>query len=211
MISWIIATNDPAVLEANIRRTVYDSAQAYGDTVTVIHDAPSITDAYSRGQNLASHSIKCYIHHDVKILDLELLRSEIIEGVERGGMVGVVGSKSMVLPWWNGGPLLGSVCDRGRLIDFGPGGECAVVDGLLLATKHHIPWDPYWPGWHGYEYDACTRFIQRGIPNWCISGGHKMVSHNSDSPYGLDQIDGWYDATQEYYARWGDISRLPSW
>lgn len=204
MISWIVATNDPGLLHRVLGPSLFPYYESYGDEVVVIENAESITKAYACGQSCATNLIKCYVHHDIQILDLELLRSAIIEDTTRGGMVGVIGSRSMTIPWWYGSPLLGTVEDgRHGTFHFGDGGECAVVDGMLLATRHNIAWDETWPGWHGYEYDACRQFIEKGVPNYCMFNGHTLVSHNSDSPYDLSEIDGWDVAVQWYSEKWG--------
>lgn len=203
MISWIVASHDRGILNGVLGPTLAPFYSTwFDDELVVIEGAGSITEAYAEGQQMARHSIKCYIHHDVKILDLINLRSQIIRGVNLGGMVGVVGSRAMVLPWWHG-DLLGSVLDRGKLLNFGGGGKCAVVDGMLLATQHHVEWDLSAPGWHGYEYDACTQFLREDTPNWCIFGGHLLVHHISDSPYDLGQVDGWDAAVAFYQDKWG--------
>lgn len=204
MISWIIASHAPHILNSVLGPSLFPYYESYGDEVVVIENAESITRAYAWGQEQATNVIKCYIHHDIEMLNLECLRSAIIEGTTCGAIAGVIGSKSMAMPWWHGSPLLGAVEDgRHGTFYFGDGGNCAVVDGMLLATRHNISWDESWPGWHGYEYDACRQFIERGVPNYCISNGHTLVSHNSDSPYDLGEIDGWDTAVRWYNEKWG--------
>lgn len=201
MISWIVATHDPEIFNKELKSSLALYAE-YNDELIIIDNASSITEAYKAGQEQAQNNIRCYIHHDVRILQLAQLRHELIEGVDRGAVVGVIGSRSMLMPWWNG-DVLGSVSDgRMGIINFGPGGTCAVLDGLLLATKYHIDWDQDWPGWHGYDYDACAQFYFANEPNWCISNGHQLVSHNSDSPYDLAQVDGWSEAVSFYHKKW---------
>lgn len=201
MISWITASHDPRILNKELGPSLAPCTE-YNDELIIIDNASSITEAYATGQQKARYSIKCYIHHDVRVLQLAQLRHELIEGVDRGAVAGVIGSRSMIMPWWNG-DVLGSVQDgRTGTINFGPGGSCAVLDGLLLATKYHVNWDQTWPGWHGYDYDACAQFYLAGRHNWCISEGHQLVSHNSDSPYDLGQIDGWNEAVSLYHKKW---------
>lgn len=202
MISWIVTTHDESILNRHLAPSLFGYCEQIGDEVIILRDQESITQAYAQGQRLAAHKVKCYIHHDVKILDAARLRKTLIDATVGHGIVGLIGSQTMILPWWHGA-LLGSVRDgRTGVFNFGAGGECAVVDGLLLATRLTVNWDESWPGWHGYEYDACQQMITRGIPNWCVSNGHQLVSHNSDSPYGLDQVDGWTEAVSFYQAKW---------
>src|SRR5262245_32428384 len=106
MISWIIASHDVNTFNRNTGQVIYDSI-AYGDQVLVIRDAPSITSAYVSGQEQATYQIRCYLHHDLQIMNLARLRAEILEGVGHGGIVGLIGSRSMVMPWWESSGLLG--------------------------------------------------------------------------------------------------------
>lgn len=205
MISWVVASHIPEILNNNLLATltIHD-----GDELILIENASSITMAYAEGQHrahlpeLRRNPVVCYIHSDVRILDLPTLRERLIEDTKGTGIVGVTGSRTMVLPWWNG-DLLGSVMDsRLGILDFGPGGDCDVVDGLLMATRRIVPWDIAWPGWHGYDYDACTALLRRGMRNWCVSNGHLLVQHNSDSPLSLHYIHEWPEAEKRYREKW---------
>lgn len=200
MISWIVASHRPELLEQNLLAslTIED-----GDELVLVEDAESITLAYTMGQGRANNEIHCYIHSDVQVLDTQLLRSALIEATQGTGIVGVIGSRSMTMPWWHGDGLLGSVQDsRLGVLDFGPGGDCSVVDGMLLATRHLVPWDIKWPGWHGYDHDICRQMIRYSLQNVCISDGKSMVRHNSDSPFSVEVIDGWPDAADRYNRKW---------
>lgn len=204
MISWIIATHDMAMYERNFLSSIEGQFLA-GDEILTIKYANSITEAYRDGQRQAQFQTKIYIHHDVQVLDLGLLRTFVLEATEnpKTGMVGVIGSRTMLVPWWNGSPL-GSVMDSrlGR-ISFAGAGECAVLDGLMLATAQHVDWDTTWPGWHGYDYDSCMQMTKRGLVNWCVPAGDRLLFHNSDSPLDLQQIEGWQSAAAIMTQKWG--------
>lgn len=203
MISWIVASHDQRFLDKVLGPTLLPFVDAHDDELIIIRDQETIAKAYTQGQGRATHLVKCYLHHDVRILDLGSLRLQLIDATATQGLVGLIGARSLVIPWWHGYGLLGSVRDgRMGVLNFGAGGECAVVDGLLLATREHIVWDESWPGWHGYEYDACQQMHQRGASVWCLSNGHQLVSHDSDSPYDLAQIDGWHEAVSFYQRKW---------
>lgn len=196
MISWIVASNDEATLKAHLLSTLKADG---GDELVVIRDAPSITMAYAAGQARASQPVRCYIHHDVEIRDLPRLRGELIEHTVGRGIVGVVGSTDAVMPWWNGNRL-GSVVDtRMGLLDFGPGGECAMLDGLLLATRQRVDWDVDAPGWHGYDQDACSQMLARGLRNYCLTGA-SYVEHHARA--GKDRSDGYDEAVERWRKRW---------
>lgn len=199
MISWIVATHDRNILNANLALT-----QDWGeDELVVIDDPVSIAAAYNEGQERARFPIRCYVHHDVQILNLTLLRGNLLGHVTTAkGMVGVVGSRALKLPWWAGDPL-GSVLDsRIGTLDFGPGGDCAMLDGLLLATAHAVEWDETIPGFHGYDFDSCHQLLARGLSNFCLSDGRHMVSHNATSNTDPGQLNGFYEAMAIVQEKW---------
>ena len=204
MISWIVATHDEDMFERNLLRTLMPGF-VEGDQIIVEKFATSITKAYASAQSQATNRIKCYIHHDVQILNLEDLRHAIIYAAEspRVGMIGVIGSRSMIVPWWNGDPLGACMDSRLGRLAFSGAGECEMVDGLLLATTQDVDWDTSWPGWHGYDYDSCKQMTERGLINWCIPHGDSLVYHNSDSPLNLQEIEGWQAAAALMTQKWG--------
>lgn len=199
MISWIVATHDPMILYRHFLASLTTAV----DELVVVEGAPSIAAAYNEGQSRATRPVRCYVHHDVQILDLPRLRAELLEHTPGRGMVGVVGSRTDVLPWWDG-EMCGSVFDQriGHL-DNGPGGECAVLDGLLLATAQTVKWDESIPGWHGYDYDMCRQMTDRGLINFCLTGGKEMVRHNTTSGRDPDHLTGWADALAVLRLKWG--------
>lgn len=200
MISWIVASNNETILYTNLVASLDWNV----DEIVVAWEAPSIAAAYNDGQSRAKYPIRCYIHHDVQVLDLPGLRSALLATVDESvGMVGVVGSRTPNLPWWDGDPLGGVFDQRIGAQDFGPGGECAVLDGLLLATVHDVEWDESIPGWHGYDFDACAQMTAQGLPNWCLDDGVRMVRHNTTGAFSPDQLDGWDDALARLRKKWG--------
>lgn len=203
MISWIVASHDRRILNDNLLATLDVLPD---DELILIEDAPSITVAYTEGQSRATKQILCFIHHDVRIIDQELLRRHLISATEVHHLVGVVGSRTLAMPWWNGRPV-GSVGDtRLGVLVFGGWGPARLLDGLLLASRAQLPWDTDWPGWHGYDYDICMA-VQHELNGavWCMDDGAKMLVHNSDSPQALHLIDGWPEAEARFYAKWGSL------
>lgn len=201
MISWVVATHDLEVLYRNLVVSMWDLA---GDELVVVQDATSIAAAYNEGQARAKHSIRCYVHHDVEFLDLPRLRRELVAHTTAAmGMVGLIGSRTRAYPWWDG-EQLGSVFDQriGEL-NSGPGGECAILDGLLLATVHEVAWDEAIPGWHGYDHDACEQMLHRGLSNFCLTGGHQMVRHNASGSRDPDLLDGFHRGMALVREKWG--------
>lgn len=201
MISWIVASHDPTILYANLVASMVDMAD---DELVLVDDLPSIAAAYNYGQSWAMHPVRCYVHHDVQMLDLPRLRAELLEHTTLAvGMVGLIGSRTPTLPWWDG-EQCGSVFD-GRIgaLNSGPGGECSTLDGVLLATVHDVAWDETIPGFHGYDYDSCRQMLVRGLPNWCLTGGHEMVRHNTTGSTDPDQLAGFHDAMARLRQKWG--------
>lgn len=209
MISWIVASHREDVLRANLLATLrlYD-----GDELIVERDAASITRAYAAGQAKATQPVRVYVHHDVRVLDLAALRLGLIlrtDQVTLGtgapvGMVGLIGSRDAVMPWWDG-DTLGSVVDaRMGVIGAGrQGGACAMLDGLLLATRQTVEWDVEAPGWHGYDHDACAQQLAAGRTNWALSNGHTLVEHNTGGPTDVNRLAGWNEAVARFAERWG--------
>jgi hypothetical protein len=148
--------------------------------------------------------VRCYIHHDVQVCDTGKLRTQLVEACARAGMVGVVGSRDAVMPWWDGAKL-GSVVDlRAGVLHFGAGGDCSMLDGLLLATSKTVKWDVDCPGFHGYDHDSCHQMLDRGLTNFCLTNGHQLVRHNTAGSFSIDQLPGWAEAVNHYQAKWGN-------
>lgn len=202
MISWIVASHDEEVLSSQLGPSL--ASMPGGDELVVVCYAPSITVAYARGQGLAENPVRCYVHSDVRVLDLPRLRRALLDQLRPSvGIVGIVGSRTSAMPWWEADKL-GSVVDTrlGRL-DWGPGGPCAMLDGLLLATRQDVAWDTDAPGWHGYDHDACAQMLNRGLPNLCVTGGAELVEHDT-GPFGsrAQIAPGWGAAVMRWRSRW---------
>lgn len=200
MISWIVATHNRGVLEANLLATLDLQPE---DELIVVEDAPSIAVAYNRGREQATKPVRCYVHHDVQVLDPARLRAELREHCPSNGIVGVIGSREPVVPWWDGSAL-GSVVDArlGRL-DFGSGGPCAFLDGLLLATSLDLEWDESYPGWHLYDHDICRQALDAGHTNWCLTGGADLIRHNTTGSTNTHHLDGWDAGVRRYRKKYG--------
>lgn len=201
MISYVVASHRPEVLAGNLVATL---ELRDGDELVVVQDPPSIATAYHEGQSRAVNPVRCYVHSDVRIVDPVGLRAALLEHCRPDvGMVGVVGSREPLVPWWDG-TCCGSVVDArmGRL-DFGPGGACAILDGLLLATTQTLTWDEAYPGFHLYDHDICRQQLARGLPNWCLTGGAELVVHNTTGPADTGRLNGWREGVARYRGKWG--------
>lgn len=196
VISWIVASHNQETLEKHLLPTIPD-----GGELVVVRDAPSIAVAYAEGQERSTHPVRCYIHHDVEILKDTDLVDQLVTQTQGRGIVGVIGSRTPVMPWWVGSPC-GSLLDPRQqiVLGFGEGGPCAVVDGLLLATRQHIDWDSEYTGWHGYDHDACAQMRAQGLENYCLSHGEQLVTHHTTSSFNPEGFD---QALERYYSKWG--------
>lgn len=204
MISWIVASHRLTIFRQHLAPSL---ALDGDDEVVLLEGYPSITEAYHAGQQLATQPVRAYIHHDVRITNYAALREQLIEASVNAGIVGVIGSRGMGVPWWVG-PVLGSVLDiRLGQLNFGPGGPCAVLDGLLLATRRDISWATEAPGWHGYDHDACLQLLAQGYVNHCLTNGHTMLAHYATSPTSIDLAEGWHEAVSWYQDRWARFSQ----
>lgn len=203
MISWIVATHDQLILQRSLLPTV-----PLNDDLVVIEHAPSIAVAYNNGASRASHRIKVFVHHDVAIIDPDRLRRLLFEHCTGlTGIVGIIGSRTPVVPWWSG-EQVGTVVDT-RIGCLGPGGDgkAAYLDGLLLATAQDVTWDETYPGWHGYDHDICQQMLAAGLPNICLPDGYRLARHETTGPRSMDQLNGWNDAVDVFRAKWGDAAR----
>lgn len=199
MISYITASHNPAVLEILASSLVLED----DDELLVVEDPTSIATAYNEATSLARNPVRCFLHHDVEIHGD--LRGELLAAcTPEVGMVGVVGSRTPVVPWWSG-QRCGSVEDTrySGVLDFGPGGECAYLDGLLLATCHSPTWDETIPGFHFYDTDMCAQMLDRDLTNWCLTGGHELLTHRTNGRGSTRRVPGWSAAEERFRAKWG--------
>lgn len=201
MITYIVASNNPAVLERDLMASL---VLADSDDVVVVENPVSIATAYNEGAARATNPVRCYVHHDVQVLDPLQLRSELLAHCRRDvGIVGVVGTRTAMVPWWDGDGC-GSVTDsRVGLIDFGGGGEpCAYLDGLLLATAQPVIWDESFPGFHLYDHDVCQQMLARGLANFCIADGRSLVRHNTRGATSVDRLPDWAANVTRFQSKW---------
>jgi hypothetical protein len=209
MISWVVATHRPEVLDAVLRPSL--EPLPAGDEVVVVAGAPSIAAAYNEGGRRAGNRVQVYVHHDVRVLDLAGLRDEVLAACGDGtvGLAGVIGSTVPVVPWWQG-TVCGSVQDaRVRSLHAGPGGHaCAYLDGLLLATARDVRWDESIPGWHLYDHDMCQQMLAAGLRNWCLPYGDRLVRHETGGPTDMGAVTGWEQARVRFVAKWSTTEVL---
>lgn len=200
-ISYIACTHNPDILEKCLLKSLILKDE---DELIVIKGAESIAQGYNSGIDRAKHKIKCFIHHDLIVTNPILLRMNLIAYcTEDIGIVGVVGSKTDASPWWNG-QCVGSVVDsRNGILHFTDGKEfCLHLDGLMMATYQDVRFDESIPGFHLYDQDICKQMAAKGLNNFCIKDGYRIITHFTQSSMNISQINGYGEAMAVYTAKW---------
>jgi len=174
------------------------------DELIVIENAKSIAEGYNTGTDQAKNKIKCFIHHDLIVTNPILLRMNLIAYcVEEIGMVGIIGSQTDAAPWWEG-QCVGSVVDsRNGILYFNDGKEfCLHLDGLMLATYQDVRFDESIPGFHLYDQDICKQMEKQNKRNFCVKDGYRMITHFTNGPMDISQINGYAEAMEIYKQKW---------
>jgi hypothetical protein len=200
-ISYIACTHNTNILEKCLVQSLILKDD---DELIVIEGANSIAKGYNSGIDKAKNKIKCFIHHDLIVTNPILLRMNLIAYcIEDIGMVGIVGSQTDASPWWEG-QCVGSVVDsRNGILYFSDGKQfCLHLDGLMLATYHDVRFDESIPGFHLYDQDICKQMAVKGLSNFCIKDGYRMITHFTQTPMDMSKINGYAEAMAIYNAKW---------
>jgi glycosyltransferase involved in cell wall biosynthesis len=200
-ISYIVCTHNPSILERCLLKSLLLQED---DEIVVVEKPHSIAQGYNTGIDQAKHKIKCFIHHDIIVTNPHLLRMNLLAYcVEAIGMIGIIGSQTEASPWWEG-QCVGSVIDtRSGILFFSDGKQfCLHLDGLMLATCQDVRFDESIPGYHLYDQDICRQMADRGLKNFCIKDGYRMLTHFTQGMHDINQINGYTEALQIYRNKW---------
>ena len=200
-ISYIACTHNTNILEKCLVQSLILQDD---DELIVIEGAKSIAAGYNSGIDKSKNTIKCFIHHDLIVTNPILLRMNLLAYcIEDIGMVGIVGSQTDATPWWEG-QCVGSVVDsRNGILYFSDGKQfCLHLDGLMLATWHDVRFDESIPGFHLYDQDICNQMAVKGLSNFCIKDGYRMITHFTQTPMDMSKINGYAEAMAIYNAKW---------
>jgi len=200
-ISYIACTHNTNILKKCLVQSLILQDE---DELIVIEGANSIAKGYNSGIDRAKNKIKCFIHHDLIVTNPILLRMNLLAYcIEDIGMVGIVGSQTDATPWWEG-QCVGSVVDsRNGILYFSDGKQfCLHLDGLMLATWHDVRFDESIPGFHLYDQDICNQMAVKGLSNFCIKDGYRMITHFTQTPMDMSKINGYAEAMAIYNAKW---------
>jgi hypothetical protein len=200
MISYIVASHDERILNDNLLASL-----DLGQDQLIIVNEKSIAIAYNRGLRKAKNKIKCFIHHDIFIKDSKKLRQLLIKHCKNdAGIVGVIGSKSAeALPWWSYDHCGSAFDARMGEIYFSAGNEeCALLDGIILATAQNIRFDESYPGYHMYDHDICRQAIEAGWSNFCLPNGSDLIFHNTKASSDVNELKHWNECVEIYKNKW---------
>lgn len=200
-ISYITCTNNHEILESCLLPSI---KLDWEDEIVIVDKPKSIAEGYNIGIDQAKHKIKCFIHHDIIITNPEMLRMNIMSYCTKDiGIVGVIGSKKDTVPWWDDGDI-GSVIDtRVGIIWFDDGKNyCKTLDGIMLATYQDVRFDESIPGFHMYDQDICKQMTDRGLQNFCMGNGFRMLTHCTSAPAVVNALNGYQEAIDVYRKKW---------
>jgi hypothetical protein len=200
-VSYIACTHNTNILEKCLMQSLILQDD---DELIVIEGAKSIAEGYNNGIDKAKNKIKCFIHHDLIVTNPVLLRMNLLAYcIEDIGIVGIVGSQTEAAPWWEG-QCVGSVVDsRNGILHFTDGKQfCLHLDGLMLATCQDVRFDESIPGFHFYDQDICRQMAEKGLHNFCIKDGYRMITHFTKTPMDMSKIGGYAEAMAVYAKKW---------
>jgi hypothetical protein len=200
-VSYIACTHNTNILEKCLMQSLILQDD---DELIVIEGAKSIAEGYNNGIDKAKNKIKCFIHHDLIVTNPVLLRMNLLAYcIEDIGIVGIVGSQTEAAPWWEG-QCVGSVVDsRNGILHFTDGKQfCLHLDGLMLATCQDVRFDESIPGFHFYDQDICRQMAEKGLHNFCIKDGYRMITHFTQTPMDMSKISGYAEAMAVYAKKW---------
>jgi hypothetical protein len=200
-VSYIACTHNKHILEKCLMQSLILQDD---DELIVIEGAKSIAEGYNNGIDKAKNKIKCFIHHDLIVTNPVLLRMNLLAYcIEDIGIVGIVGSQTEAAPWWEG-QCVGSVVDsRNGILHFSDGKQfCLHLDGLMLATCQDVRFDESIPGFHFYDQDICRQMAEKGLHNFCIKDGYRMITHFTQTPMDMSKIGGYAEAMAVYAKKW---------
>lgn len=158
-----------------------------------IRGASSLTSGYNAGMRSTDAKYKVYLHQDVFIKYVDLIRDllTVFAEDEQIGLLGVIGNRepemrdATRITLWDSGRVITNkeVLDLPSPTEEALFMEVQVVDGLFLATQYDIPWrEDLFDGWDFYDMSQCMEFKGKGykvvIPRqkeiWCYHDDQYM-------------------------------------
>ena len=212
-IAFIICTNN---------RLWFDECKKYIERLRVpegirveiipISDATGMANGYNKGRIKSDAKYKIYMHHDVFIINDNLIGDlvNIFKNNPHVGLVGLVGANdikndSVSVGKWEYGKVLACSgysevnCNFGDVIEAYEPVDC--VDGMFIATQYDIEWrEDIFQDWHFYDRSICMEYKRAGyicvVPKqeipWCI--------HDC----GINSLIGWKKNMEKFLKEYED-------
>jgi len=150
-----------------------------GFEVEYIHveDSSSITRAYNKAMRSSNAKYKIYLHQDVFIVEPLFLHKihYFFSRASSIGMIGMMGGRGLpmekdrVMCWSDCRVVFGNVYAPTinahlKFLTDKPFERATVIDGLLMATQHDVPWrEDIIDGFHFYDKSQSMEFNKRGL------------------------------------------------
>lgn len=181
--------------------------KGYEIDIHVIEDAKSIAEGYNRGMKASNAKYKVYMHHDVFLINPNLLEQsiEIFMQHPEVGIMGVAGCKRLPLNgiWWEGQGCIGGTLEDNleclKQLQLGDVDdkfeEVQALDGQFLMTQYDIEWrEDICKGWHFYDSSQCLEFGKVGYQAVVIKQEQPWLIHEC----GMDVNNGYEEERDRF-------------
>ena len=203
-IAIIFCTNDNEMrLECEAYLRTLKVPDDYSLEVIEVVNAKSMTSGYNAAIINTDAKYKLYIHHDVWIIEPNVLL-ELIQTVQKFDdlkLVGVAGSGNLYIGgcWFDGENLEESfvkVCQNyeieTHLTEYiGKDVDCVgtlndkiklyrakAIDGVFMFTTIDVPWrEDVFTNWHFYDISECVEYVKRGYECAFFDNGKINIHH----------------------------------
>ena len=203
-IAIIFCTNDNEMrLECEAYLRTLKVPDDYSLEVIEVVNAKSMTSGYNAAIINTHAKYKLYIHHDVWIIEPNVLL-ELIQTVQKFDdlkLVGVVGSGNLYIGggWFEGENLeknFVKICQNyeieTHLTEYiGKDVDCVgtlndkiklyrakAIDGVFMFTTIDVPWrEDVFTNWHFYDISECVEYVKRGYECAFFDNGKINIHH----------------------------------
>ncbi len=203
-IAIIFCTNDNEMrLECETYLRTLKVPDDYSLEVIEVVNAKSMTSGYNAAIINTDAKYKLYIHHDVWIIEPNVLL-ELIQTVQKFDdlkLVGVVGSGNLYIGggWFEGENLeknFVKICQNyeieTHLTEYiGKDVDCVgtlndkiklyrakAIDGVFMFTTIDVPWrEDIFTNWHFYDISECVEYVKRGYECAFFDNGKINIHH----------------------------------
>ena len=142
--------------------------------IVPVRDASGMANGYNLGRTGNDAKYKIYMHHDVFIINENLIEDviRIFESNPNVGIIGLVGANdvendSVSVGNWEYGKVLACSgysevnCNYGEVTEEYVPVDC--VDGMFIATQYDVEWrEDIFLDWHFYDRSICMEYKRAG-------------------------------------------------